>query len=88
MRQTRFPVLWFFVFTYTLTIVGQGVHLYVVHRLSAGTVGTRIEDSPVQAWMPYGFYVTNVGPSLIGLLMTLYMYGLPGVRRLGVQLTP
>lgn len=38
--------------------------------------------------MPYGFYVTNAGPSLVGLLMTLYLYGLPGVRRLAVQLTP
>lgn len=89
MRQPRFPVLWFFVFTYALTVVGQGVHLYVVHRLSAGgTAGRPIEDSPVWAWMPYGFYVTNAGPSLVGLLMTLYLYGLPGVRRLAVQLTP
>lgn len=37
MRQPRFPVLCFFVFTFALTVVGQGVHLYVVHRLSAGT---------------------------------------------------
>lgn len=88
MRQPRFPVLWFFVFTYALTIVGQGVHLYVVHRLSAGSAGMPIKDSPVWAWMPYGFYVTNVGPSLVGLLMTLDLYGLPGVRRLAVQLTP
>lgn len=88
MRQPRFPLLWFFVFTYALTAVGQGVHLYVVHCLSAGTAGMPIGDSPVSAWMPYGFYVTNVGPSLVGLLMTLYLYGLPGVRRLAVQLTP
>ena len=89
MRQTRFPVLWFFVFTYVLTAAGQGVHLYVMHSLSAGTAaGTPIEESPVLSWRPYGFYVTNVGPSLVGLLMTLYLYGLPGVRRLGVQLTP
>src|SRR5688572_29191695 len=89
MRQPRFPVLWFFVFTYVLTAVGQGVNIYVMHRLSAGTArGTPFEDSPVLAWMPYGFYVTNVGPSLVGLLMTLWLYGLPGARRLAVQLTP
>ena len=89
MRQPRFPVLWFFVFTYVLTAVGQGVHLYVVHRLSAATAaGTPIKDTPVWSWMPYGFYLTNVGPSLAGLLMTLYLYGLPGVRRLAVRLTP
>jgi uncharacterized protein len=88
MRQPRFPVLWFLVFTYALTVVGQGVHFYVLHRLAAGAAGTPIRDSPVRAWMPYGFYVTNMGPSLIGLLMTLGMYGLPGVRRLAVQFAP
>ena len=89
MRQPRFPVLWFFLFTYVLTAAGQGVHLYMMHRLSVGTApGTPIEETAVIAWRPYGFYVTNVGPSLVGLLMTLYMHGLPGVRRIGVQLTP
>lgn len=87
--RRRQHVLWFFVFTYVLTAVGQGVNIYVMHRLSAGTApGTPIEDSPVWAWRPYGFYVTNVGPSLVGLLMTLWLYGLPGARRLAVQLTP
>ena len=88
MRQPRFPVLWFFVFTYVLTVVGQGINLYVMHRLSAGTAAGPIEDSPCWAWRPYGFYLTNVGPSLVGLLMTLYLYGLSGVRRLAPQLTP
>jgi membrane protease YdiL (CAAX protease family) len=89
MRQPRFPVLCFFIFTYVLTAAGQGVHLYLMHRLSVGTApGTPIEETAVIAWRPYGFYVTNVGPSLVGLLMTLYMHGLPGVRRIGVQLTP
>jgi membrane protease YdiL (CAAX protease family) len=89
MRQPRYPVLWFFVFTYVLTGVGQGVNLYVMHRLSAATAaGTPIEDSPLWAWRTYGFYVTNAGPSLVGLLMTLCLYGLPGVRRLAVQLAP
>jgi uncharacterized protein len=87
MRQPRFPVLWFFVFTYVLTVVGQGVYFYVLHRLSAERpAGTPIGVNP--AWMPYGFYITNAGPSLVGLLMTLYLYGLPGVRRLAKQLTP
>ncbi len=89
MRQPRFPVLWFFVFTFALTGVGQGVNLYVMHRLSAGTAaGTPIGETPAFAWRPYGFYVTNVGPSLVGLLMTLWLYGLPGARRLAVHLTP
>jgi len=87
--RLRSPVLWFFVFAYALTVVGQGVHLYVVRRLSEGVpAGTPTENAPIWAWMPYGFYVTNGGPSLVGLLMTLYLYGLPGVRRLAVQLTP
>jgi CAAX protease family protein len=42
----------------------------------------------VWQWRPYGFYLTNAGPSLVGLLMTLYLYGIPGLRRLVVQLTP
>ena len=89
MRLSSRPVLWFLVFTYALTAVGQGVHLYVVHRLLAGAAaGTPIGDSPVRAWMPYGFYVTNVGPSLVALLMTLYLYGLRGVRRLLLRLAP
>lgn len=72
-------VTWFFVFTFVLTIIGQGINLYVMDRLSAGTAGgIPIEDTPVWAWRPYGFYLTNVGPSLVGLLMTIYLYGLPG----------
>ncbi|HRX78203.1 MAG TPA: type II CAAX endopeptidase family protein, partial [Pirellulaceae bacterium] len=86
MSQPSFPVWWFFVFTLALTAVGQGVHLYVVHRLSAANAGMPIKGSPLEAWMPYGFYITNVGPSLVGLLMTLYMYGIPGVQRLAAQL--
>jgi membrane protease YdiL (CAAX protease family) len=39
-------------------------------------------------WMPYAFYVTNVGPSLVGLLLTFFLYGFPGLRRLAVQLSP
>lgn len=50
MRRLRSPVLWFFVLTFVLTAVGQGIHLYVMHRLSAGTAaGTPIKDSPVRA---------------------------------------
>jgi hypothetical protein len=89
MHQLRFPVLWFFVFTFVLTAVGQGVNIYVMQRLSAETpAGTPIQDTPLWAWRPYGFYLTNVGPSLVGLLMTIYLYGLPGVRRLAAQLAP
>ncbi len=83
------PVLWFFIFTLALTAVGQGVNLCVMHHVSAETLaGTPIEESPAFAWSRYGFYVTNAGPSLVGLLMLGYMYGPSGVRRLGTQLAP
>jgi membrane protease YdiL (CAAX protease family) len=60
-----------------------------MQRLSAGTpAGIPIDETPAWAWRTYGFYVTNVGPSLVGLLMTLTLYGLAGVRRLAVQLAP
>jgi uncharacterized protein len=89
MQPSRFPVLWFFVFTFLLTAVGQGVNLYVMHRLSAGIpAGTPIGESPVWRWRPYGFYLTNVGPSLVGLFMTAYLYGFSGLRRLAVKLAP
>jgi membrane protease YdiL (CAAX protease family) len=82
-------VLWFFVFAYVLTGVGQCVHLYVSRRLMAGVAGgIPIENTPIMTWMPYAFYVTNAGPSLVGLLMTLFLYGLAGVRRLAIQLSP
>ncbi|MEW6741845.1 MAG: type II CAAX endopeptidase family protein [Planctomycetota bacterium] len=38
--------------------------------------------------MPYAPYVLGTGLSLAGLLMTLILYGLPGVRRLAFQLIP
>ena len=83
------PVLWFFVFAYVLTGVGQCVHLYVSDRLLAGVpAGTPISDTPIVTWMRYAPWVTGTGPSLAGLLMTLALYGLPGVRRLALQLTP
>jgi uncharacterized protein len=89
MQQPRSPVLWFFVFTFVLTLLGQSINIYVMQRLSVGTVpGTPIEHSPVWAWRQYGFYVTNMGPSLVGLLMSFYLYGLPGIRRVAVQLAP
>src|SRR5262245_56465272 len=89
MGMSRFPVLWFFAFTFILTVVGQCIHLYIVHRLSGGTTaGTPIAESPVWKWMPYGFYVTNIGPSLVGLLMTFHLYGFQGIRRLILKLSP
>jgi len=89
MRQPRYPVVWFLVWTYLLTFVGQGIHHFVVQRLSAGTPpGTSLGESPVTAWFPYGFYVTNVGPSLVGLLMTLALYGWAGAGRLIARLAP
>jgi membrane protease YdiL (CAAX protease family) len=89
MRRSRFPVLWFFVFTYVLTGVGQCVHLFVSRHLAAGVAGgTPIQDTPIMTWLRYAPYVTGTGPSFAGLLMTLLLYGLPGVRRLAFQLAP
>ncbi len=88
-RPSNKPVLWFFVLACVLTGVGQCVHLYVSHRLAAGVPGgTPIEESPIMTWMPYAPWVTGTGPSLAGLAMTLWLYGLPGLRRLALQLTP
>jgi membrane protease YdiL (CAAX protease family) len=82
-------VLWFFVFAYVLQGVGQCVHLYVVRRLAAGVpAGTPIRETPMWTWMPYAFYLTNAGPSLVGLMMILWLYGLPGIRKLAFQLSP
>lgn len=85
----RFPVCWFFLLTFVLTIIGQAVNLYVLHHLSSGTpAGTPIAQTPAMAWRPYGFYLTNAGPSLVGLLMTVCLYGLPGARRVADSLAP
>ncbi len=89
MQKPRFPVLWFFFFTLALTVVAQVINSYVLHRLSSMTKpGTPIAESPIYAWMPYSFYLINVGPSLVGLIFTFWIYRVPGVRHLGVQLTP
>ena len=76
MRPSRSPVLWFFVFAYVITGVGACVNLLALRRL------------PTDTWMPYARYLLGAGPSLAGLLMILWLYGLPGVRRLAFQLTP
>jgi len=77
MRRSRFPVLWFFVVAYVLTGIGACLNLLALAR-----------RLPTDTWMPYAPYLIGAGPSLAGLLMTLFLYGLPGVRRLAVQLTP
>jgi membrane protease YdiL (CAAX protease family) len=81
--------VWFFVLAIVLSGVGQCVHLFVADRLAAGVpAGTPIRDTPVMTWLGYAPWVTGTGPSLAGLLMTLWLYGLPGLRRLAVQLAP
>jgi membrane protease YdiL (CAAX protease family) len=70
-------VLWFFVFAYAITGVGMCVlYLFLARRLPGWT------------WLPYGPYLTGTGPSLAALLMILWLYGLPGIRRLAFQLSP
>ena len=77
MRPARSPVLWFFVLTYAISVVGMCiVYLYLARRLPGWT------------WLPYAPYLTGTGPSLAGLLMILWLYGLPGIRRLAFQLSP
>ncbi len=88
-RPSRSPVLWFFATTFVLTAIGHGVHLYVSHRLSIGVPsGTPIFETPVWIWSQYAPYITGTGPSIAGLLMILYLYGRPGLRRLAFQLGP
>jgi membrane protease YdiL (CAAX protease family) len=89
MRLSRFPVLWFFVLTYVLQGVGHCVHFFVSRHIMAGVpAGTPIDDTPMRTWLTCAFYIINVGPSLAGLLLTVFLYGFPGVRRLAFQLSP
>jgi len=76
MRRSLSPVLWFFVITYVIMGVVACLHMPLARHLG------------VTAWMRYGPYVTGTGPSVAGLLMTLFLYGLLGVRRLAFQLSP
>ncbi len=88
-KPSNKPVVWFFVLACVLSGVGQCVHLYVSHRLAAGVpAGTLISQTPIMTWLRYAPWVTGTGPSLAGLVMTLWLYGLPGLRRLALQLTP
>ena len=83
------PVLWFFVLACVLSGVGQCVHLLVAHRLAAGVPGgTPISQTPIMTWSRYAPWVTGTGPSLAGLIVALWLYGLPGLRRLVRQLAP
>jgi len=83
MRRSRFPVLWFFVFAYVITGVGMCVNFYALR----GRPGAPI-NSQTTPWLPYASYVLWAGPCLSALLMTLFLYGLPGVRRLVSGLGP
>lgn len=76
MRRSWSPVLWFFVLTYAVTGVAVWVHLYAAHRL------------PIMTWLPYAPYVLGTGPSLVGLMMTLFLDGLTGVKRIVLQFNP
>jgi len=84
MRRLRSPVLWFFVLAYAITGVGMCVNFLAFRRLPGGTP----INSQTLPWLPYAPYVLWAGPCLSGLLMTLFLYGLPGVRRLAFRLSP
>ena len=84
MRRLRFPVLWFFVLAYVITGVGMCVNFYALRPLPGATE----ISSQTMPWLPYAPYVLWVGPCFSALLMTLYLYGLPGVRRLVLRLAP
>jgi membrane protease YdiL (CAAX protease family) len=65
------------------------VSLYVSDRLADGVPpGTAIDDTPIATWLRYAPWITGTGPSLAGLIVTLWLYGLPGVRRLVWRLMP
>jgi len=84
MRRSLSPVLCFFVFAYVITGVGMCVNFLAFRRLPGGTP----INSQTLPWLPYAPYVLWAGPCLASLLMTLFLYGLPGVRRLAYRLTP
>jgi uncharacterized protein len=84
MRRLRFPVLWFFVFAYVITGAGMCVNFLAWRHYPGGAP----INSQTQPWLPYAPYVLWAGPCLSGLLMTLFLYGLPGFRRLASRLNP
>jgi len=84
MRRSCSSVLWFFVFAYVITGAGMCVNFYALRPLPGATE----INSQTMPWLPYASYVLWAGPCLSGLLMTLFLYGLPGVRRLVSGLGP
>jgi len=89
MRSLRQPVLWFFVLTCVLAGIGQCVHFLVSRRLAAGVpAGTPIEDTPLMTWIRCAPFVTGSGPSVAGVVLTFFLYGVAGVRRLASRLNP
>ena len=77
------PVLWFFVLAYGITGIGMWVNSLALPRLPGMPI-----DFQTLPWLRYAPYVLWAGPCLAGLLMTLFLYGLPGVRRLALRLNP
>jgi len=84
MRRSCSSVLWFFVFAYVITGAGMCVNFYALRPLPGATE----INSQTMPWLPYAPYVLWVGPCFSALLMTLFLYGLPGVRRLVFRLSP
>jgi membrane protease YdiL (CAAX protease family) len=84
MRRPRSAALWFFVLAYAITGVGMWVNSLAFRRLPPGTP----INSRTVPWLPYVPYVLWAGPCLAGLLMTLLLHGLAGVRRLASRLSP
>jgi len=74
-RRPWSVVLWFFVLAHVITGAAACVSRFVVHH-------------PDDPRMPYVAFFLKAGPSLAGLLMTLVLDGLAGVRRLAIQLGP
>ncbi len=74
MGLSRFPVLWFFLLAYAITAAGSLAHLLAMQG-----------RAPSTNWIPH---VVSAGPSIAALVLTLALYGLPGVRRLVMQLAP
>lgn len=74
MRLSQFPVLWFFLLAYAITAVASCAHLLALQGRAT-----------VTTWVPH---IAAAGPSIAGLLLTLALYGRPGIRRLALQLAP
>ena len=90
MRPSRFPVLWFFVLTHTSPRRRPVGALVRDASLSRPRDGPPCHDP--RSDILVRLLTTSTSPTwgrvFVGLLLTLFLYGFPGVGRLVLQLAP